>query len=315
MSHKSVLLQETIELMNLRPGMTVIDATIGAGGHSKAILKHIGSTGRLMGLDKDQTALKIANENLGGCSNLKLVHADFKDIGEVAHENGFTEVDAILMDIGVSSMQLDQRDRGFSFNGHEKLDMRMDRTQDLTAAEIVNTYAESDLVRIFRQYGEEPQARKVAAAIVQKRSIYPIDYTDQLAEVVRGVIHAPYWARGKSNGKTKIDPATKVFQAIRIETNGELKALESALPQAVGIIKKGGRIAVISFHSLEDKMVKRFFEEKSKTCVCPPEYPKCICDITPELKKVTKKAITADADEVSQNPRSRSARLRVAERI
>jgi 16S rRNA (cytosine1402-N4)-methyltransferase len=303
--HKSVLLQETIELMNLKPGMTVIDATMGAGGHSKAILAQIGPTGRLLGLDKDQTALKIANENLGGCSNLKLVHADFKDIERVAKENDFLGADAILLDIGVSSMQLDQRERGFSFNGHERLDMRMDRTQDLTAAEIVNTYTESDLIRIFREYGEEPQARRVAEAIVQKRSIYPIEYTDQLAEVVRGV----------KSGKTKIDPATKVFQAIRIETNGELKALESALPQAVGNLKKGGRLAIISFHSLEDRMVKRFFEEKSKTCVCPPEYPKCVCDTKPVLKKVTKKAVSATAEEINQNPRSRSARLRVAEKV
>jgi 16S rRNA (cytosine1402-N4)-methyltransferase len=303
--HKSVLLQETIELMNLKPGMTVIDATMGAGGHSKAILAQIGPTGRLLGLDKDQTALKIANENLGGCSNLKLVHADFKDIERVAKENDFLGADAILLDIGVSSMQLDQRERGFSFNGHERLDMRMDRTQDLTAAEIVNTYTESDLIRIFREYGEEPQARRVAEAIVQKRSIYPIEYTDQLAEVVRGV----------KSGKTKIDPATKVFQAIRIETNGELKALESALPQEVGNLKKGGRLAIISFHSLEDRMVKRFFEEKSKTCVCPPEYPKCVCDTKPVLKKVTKKAVSATAEEINQNPRSRSARLRVAEKV
>jgi 16S rRNA (cytosine1402-N4)-methyltransferase len=313
--HKSVLLQETIELMNLKPGMTVIDATVGAGGHTKAILAKIGPSGRVLGLDKDENALKIAEENLGGCSNLTLVHADFKDIEEVAVDKGFGEVDAILADIGVSSMQLDERNRGFSFQGHEKLDMRMDQTQDLTAADIINTYTESELERIFRDYGEESYAKKIAEAIVQKRSIHPVEYTDQLAEVVRGVIPAPKWLRGKQIGKTKLDPATKVFQAVRIETNGELTALESALPQTVGILKKGGRIAIISFHSLEDRIVKRFFEEKSQTCVCPPEYPKCMCDVKPTLQKVTRKPVVAAETEINDNPRARSAKLRVAERI
>lgn len=303
--HKSVLLQETIELMNLKPGMTVIDATVGAGGHSKAILAQIGPSGRMLGLDKDQTALDIAEENLGGCSNLVLVQADFKEIERVAKENGFDQVDAILADVGVSSMQLDQRERGFSFQGHEKLDMRMNQTQDLTAADVVNTYTESELIRIFREYGEEEQAKRIASEIVKVRSIHPIEYTDQLAEVVRGVKY----------GKTKIDPATKVFQAVRIEVNGELKALESALPQMVGLLKSGGRIAIISFHSLEDRMVKRFIEDGSKTCVCPPDYPKCVCGTVPTLKKITKKPVVATTEELNQNPRSRSAKLRVAEKI
>jgi 16S rRNA (cytosine1402-N4)-methyltransferase len=303
--HKSVLLQETIELLNLKPGMTVIDATVGAGGHTKAILDKIGPTGRVLGLDKDESALALTRDNLGGCSNLTLVKGDFKDIEKIAKDNGFSEVDAVLADIGVSSMQLDQRERGFSFQGHNDLDMRMDMTQDLDAKVVINTYTESDLVRIFREYGEEEQAKKIAKAIVDQRSIYPIEYTDQLAEVVRGV----------KFGKTKIDPATKVFQAVRIEVNGELKALESALPQAVGILKKSGRVAIISFHSLEDRMVKRFFEEESKECVCPPDYPKCICGTIPKLKKVTKKPVIATTEEINNNPRSRSAKLRVAEKV
>lgn len=303
--HKSVLLQETIDYLNLKPGMTVIDGTVGAGGHTKAILDKIGPSGRILGLDKDQTALEIAKENLGGCSNLTLVWADFRDIEKIAKGNGFDSVDAILLDIGVSSMQLDQKDRGFSFSGNEKLDMRMDRESALTANVVVNTYAEEDLTRIFREYGEEQQAKRIAEEIVKKRSIHPIMYTDQLAEVVRGVKY----------GKTKIDPATKVFQAIRIEVNGELKALESALPQMVGLLNKGGRMAIISFHSLEDRIVKRFVNEEGRQCVCPPEYPKCVCNVKPTLKVITKKPVVAGKEEINQNPRARSAKLRVAERI
>jgi len=308
--HKSVLLQETIELMNLAPGMSVIDATVGGGGHTAALIAAVGETGRVLGLDKDQTALAIARKNLGGCSNLTLAHADFADIKKVATENGFTAVDAILADIGVSSMQLDERARGFSFQGHDKLDMRMDQTSGQTAANILATYTEDELIQIFRKYGEEPRAKKIASEIVSQRRNHPFEYTDQLAEVVRGV-----YVASKSGKPGRIDPATRVFQALRIEVNGELRALESALPQMIGLLNGGGRMAIISFHSLEDRMVKRFIEDQSRQCVCPPDYPKCVCDAKPQVRKITKKPVVASERELTENPRSRSAKLRVAEKI
>jgi 16S rRNA (cytosine1402-N4)-methyltransferase len=302
--HKSVLLQETIDLLAPEEGDIIADLTVGAGGHSKEILKRIGKAGVLIAIDKDENALKIARNVLSG-KNVVFIHSDFKNIAEAIQNAGYEKVDGIIADLGVSSMQLDQSERGFSFKGHDKLDMRMDQTSQVTAADIVNTYSEEELAKIFREYGEEKFARKVAQKIVEQRKQSPIIWTDQLSEVVRGVIPA----------KGKIDPATKVFQALRIEVNGELRALESALPQMVRSTNVGGRIAIISFHSLEDRMVKQFFEKESKTCTCPPEFPKCICNAKPTLKKVTRKPQKASEEEIKANPRSRSAKLRVAERI
>jgi 16S rRNA (cytosine1402-N4)-methyltransferase len=302
--HKSVLLQETIDLLSPKPGGVYVDATAGAGGHSKEILSRIGKAGVLIAMDKDKSALEITGSNLKS-SSLKLIQADFSNIADVVKSLGYQKVDGIIADIGVSSMQLDDANRGFSFKRHAKLDMRMDQGQELTAEMVVNTYSEADLTRILYAYGEEPMAKKVANEIVITRKNCPIIWTDQLAEVVRRVIKR----------KTKIDPATKVFQALRIEVNGELSALQSALPQMVSIVKKEGRIVIISFHSLEDRIVKQFFVEEAKECVCPPEFPKCVCDHRPRLKIVTKKPIMAGDAEIAKNARSRSAKLRAAEKI
>lgn len=306
-SHKSVLLQEVIDYLALKPGDAAIDATTGAGGHSEAILKAIGPRGRLLCIDQDESALAIARNRLADYSNVKFAKGNFAEIEEIARENGFSKVKGILADLGVSSMQLDQAERGFSFSKRAKLDMRMDQKNQLTAAQIINDYSEKDLASIFKEYGEEKFAKSIAREIVKERKTNPIIWTDQLSEVVR---------RGmRSNFKSHLNPATKVFQALRIEVNKELIVLTTALPQMVSVLASGGKMAIISFHSLEDRIVKRFIEEQSKKCVCPPEYPKCVCDTKPTLKKITKKPVLPSEEETRQNPRARSAKLRVAEII
>lgn len=305
--HKSVLLQETIDLISPKPGGIYIDATVGAGGHAKEILSRIGKAGVLIAMDKDKSALEISGSNLKG-KNVLFIHADFKNITEAVLKSGYQEVDGIIADLGVSSMQLDKGARGFSFGKHAKLDMRMDTNQKLSAYDVVNTYTETELIKIFYSYGEEPKAKQIARRIIKTRELRPIIWTDQLAEVVRGV------KRGTHSPK-RIDPATRVFQALRIEVNQELSALGSALPQMVSLLKVGGRMGIISFHSLEDRIVKQFFVEKAKRCICPPEYPKCVCHHEPELAVITKKPVTANDAEIRNNPRSRSAKLRVAEKL
>ena len=304
--HKSVLLQETIDSLAQNKRGAVIDATIGAGGHSREILKTIGITGRLLAIDQDEEALKIAR-NVVKQKNITFVHGNFSDIRKIASENGFESVTGIVADIGVSSMQFDNLERGFSFKGDNELDMRMDQSSDLNAKEIVNTYSREDLEEIIRKYGEEKSAKRIAEAIVKKRGESVIEKTSQLAEVVRGVF--------PQRGRTRIDPATKTFQAIRIAVNKELLALESALPQMVSLLKPGGRIAIISFHSLEDRIVKNFFRECARDCVCPPESPVCRCDKEQTLKIITRKPIIPTEEEILNNKRARSAKLRVAEKI
>jgi 16S rRNA (cytosine1402-N4)-methyltransferase len=313
--HKSVLLQETIENLALFKGGVIIDATGGAGGHTSEVLKRIGNKGRVLVIDKDESALEVAKQKLGGAKNVKFAHGDFKDIEKIAVENGFPKVDAVLFDIGVSSMQLDQAERGFSFSKRAKLDMRMDQSFGVTAAEVVNTYPQEELIHIFRVYGEEPNAKKIAREIVKEREKHPIIWTDQLSEVVRRGMSYKTDTGGKGFKTKRIDPATKVFQAIRIEVNGELHALTSALPQAVSLLNAGGRIAVISFHSLEDRIVKDFFKKGEHPCECPSEYPKCICGRQSYLKVLTKKPVIAGDTEIQENRRARSAKLRVAEKI
>lgn len=315
--HKSVLLQEIIDLTAPKRGDVFIDTTVDAGGHAKAILERIGPSGRLLAIDRDESALEIAKKKLPE-TNVKFAQGNFQDLAEIAREEGFTGVNGIIFDLGVSSMQLDEAERGFSFSKHARLDMRMDKSQSLTAEEIVNTYSEADLTRIFRQYGEEKAAKRVASQIVKSREQSLIIWTDQLSEVVGRVIRKSKTKNRHStfdNRKYRVDPATKIFQALRIEVNGELSALQSALPQAVSLLASHGKLAVISFHSLEDRIVKQFIEEKSKGCKCPPEFPKCVCGIKPGLKKITKKPVVPSEDEIRDNPRSRSAKLRVAERI
>lgn len=313
--HKSVLLQETIKLLNLSPGDSVIDLTVGAGGHSLLALRAIGPEGKLLAIDKDETAIALAHKKLSSYTNVRFVHGDFRFIDEIASKYSFKKVNAIIADLGLSSMQLDYKKRGFSFDGHHRLDMRMNVSQKFTALDIIRDYSQESLTRIFKEYGEEPQAKRIAAEIVRMRKIKPIEYTDQLAEVVRRVKGKRPEYRGVSNKKKKIDPATLVFQALRIETNDELKALESALPQLIKLLERGGRMAIISFHSLEDRIVKKFMNQYARGCTCPPEFPKCVCGQKPQLKIITSKPVIPDKREMIENPRSRSAKLRVAEKI
>lgn len=310
--HKSVLLQEIMELLAPKKGDVFIDGTLGAGGHSKEILTLIGEKGKLLGIDQDTEALKISRGVLKG-KNVIFAQGNFSDIEEIAYKNGLKNVDGIILDLGVSSMQIDEAKRGFSFKKEGPLDMRMDQAAVVTAETIVNEYPEKELIRIFKEYGEEWDAKRIAKKIVEVRRHERITRTEQLAEVVRGVTRAPRRVRGK-NSKTKIDPATKIFQALRIETNKELKALESALPQLIRLLKKGGKFGIISFHSLEDRLVKRFIEENSKNCTCPKNSPLCVCE-GPRLRKITKKPVMPSEKEIKENPRARSAKLRVAERI
>lgn len=307
--HKSVLLHETIDLLKPQKGDLAIDATAGAGGHTLALAKAVGNTGAILALDRDEEALKIARNVIRG-ENVTFVQSNFTAIADVALANKFLEVGAILADLGVSSMQLDEADRGFSLKSRGVLDMRMDRGQELDAFYVVNNYSENELADIIYRYGEENQSRKIAKAIVESREVGAIRATDQLAEVVRGVVRVR-----KGPGGKKIDPATKVFQAIRIEVNQELKNLESALPQMVSLLKPGGRLGIISFHSLEDRIVKNFFRQQEKGCTCPPDYPKCVCGNKPTIKIITRRPVAPTKEEIDENPRSRSAKLRVAEKI
>ncbi len=310
MKHKPVLLQEVIRYLSPELGGRYIDATIGFGGHAEAILAAIGPKGRLLGLDQDTEAIGWLKANLASrYSNPILEKANFSEIGAAAAKHGFEEIDGILADIGVSSYQLDAPERGFSFRESGPLDMRMDKSSELTAETILAEYSEEELVRIFQNYGEERLTKTIAKEIVETRKQRPLKNTKDLANLIEGV----YQRKGIRKGK--IHPATRVFQALRIEVNDELGNLERFLPQAVNLLKREGKLAVITFHSLEDRMVKQYFQKEAKECICPPEIPKCGCDHEKSIKIITKKPITASEEELRVNPRARSAKLRVVERL
>lgn len=306
MEHTPVLLTQTIAGLALDLGATCIDATLGGGGHAEAILDAIGPQGRLLGLDADPEALARVQTRLARFAGQAiLVQANFRDIGAVAVANGFTRVDAILMDLGVSSYQLWDAERGFSFTAPGPLDMRMDPHMELTADEIVNTWPQDDLADIVYRYGEEPRSRRIARAIVAAR---PLHTTAELAEVIAK-------AAGGGRERSRIHPATRSFQAFRIAVNDELGALESALPQTLALLASGGRLAVITFHSLEDRPVKQFMQREARHCLCPPDLPACRCGHKAQLRIMTRKPIQPDEGEIAANPRSRSAKLRTAERL
>jgi 16S rRNA (cytosine1402-N4)-methyltransferase len=280
-------------------GEAYVDGTAGYGGHAAEVLDKIGPEGRLILVDRDSNAIKALAERFG--DHAEIIHADFLEAAQRLLEDG-TLVDMILLDLGVSSPQLDNAQRGFSFKTDAALDMRMDQSQSLTAADVVNHTPARELERIIREYGEEPRARAVARAIVDGR---PYATTAKLAKVVRSAALVG----------GDIDPATRTFQAIRIKVNAELEQLREALPVFNKILRTGGRLAVISFHSLEDRIVKQFIETESRDCICPPKQPICTCGHTASLKKLTGKPITADSTEIAINPRARSAKLRAAEKI
>jgi len=302
--HTPVLYQHVLAALPLRADGYYIDGTVGAAGHAFGILTSTAPDGALLGLDRDPNALAIAAERLSEFGARASLHqASFAEIDIVAKKMDWQSVDGILFDIGLSSMQLEDGSRGFSFQREGPLDMRFDPTQSLTAEELVNTTSEQALTSIISKYGEETRARKIARAIITAR---PLKTTLQLADVIKGASKRP---------KRGIHPATLTFQALRIAVNDELDALERGLEAAVGLLTPGGRIVVISFHSLEDRLVKQFFRRESKDCICPPEALACQCGHKAMLKVITKKPIYPDDEERQRNPRSRSAKMRIAERI
>ena len=307
--HKSVLFDETIEGLNIREGKTYVDGTIGGAGHSSEILKRLGGTGFLVGIDQDDNALAKSNEVLGKIAeNYTLVKSNYKDFDVVLDELGIDKVDGILLDLGVSSHQFDEGERGFSYNFDARLDMRMDNSKEFCAWDIVNTYSKEDLTRILRDYSEEKWASRIADFIVSDRQKKTIDTTFELVEVIKKAI--PASARRK-----KGHPAKKTFQALRIETNNELGVLTDALGKMIDRLNTGGRIAIISFHSLEDRIVKDEFKYYFKECICPENTPICICDKKREINILTRKPITASEDELKENNRAHSAKLRIVEKL
>jgi 16S rRNA (cytosine1402-N4)-methyltransferase len=304
--HLPVLLAETIDALQPHSGGVYLDGTVGAGGHAEAILRASDPSGRLIGFDQDEQALIVARQRLAGFGErVALFHANFDQMKQVTLAQAIPLADGILLDIGVSSMQLDQAERGFSFREDAPLDMRMNQTAGQTAADLVNELGQDELANLIYQYGEERLSRRIARAIVQAR---PIERTQQLAEVI---------ARATPGGgrRQKIHPATRTFQALRIAVNDELGALERVLPQALKLLKPGGRLAIITFHSLEDRLVKQFFRRESQDCICPPEQLICTCDHQASIKLITKRPVTAVTTEIDVNPRARSAKLRVVELI
>jgi 16S rRNA (cytosine1402-N4)-methyltransferase len=303
--HVPVLADEVRESLGVQPGETVVDATFGAGGHATLLAGDLQGRGKLIAIDRDPTARTYFErfEKRAGVQ-ARLLRGDFSVVLPQLAENG-VQADAILLDLGVSSMQLDRPERGFSYSVDAPLDMRMDTSQDLTAADIVNEWPEAELVKIFRRYGEERYAKQIVRAILRTRKEHPFERSGELVDTIKSAIPAP--ARfGEGH------PAKRVFQALRIAVNDELGSLEAALPAALAMLRPGGRFAVISFHSLEDRIVKQFLREKERGCTCPPDFPVCVCGHEPELRAIERRPIRPSAAEIAANPRSSSARLRAA---
>ena len=306
--HVPVLAEEVREALAVEPGNTVVDATFGAGGHASLLASDMQGRGRFIAIDRDPTVRPYFDRFTRTTGlQARLLRGDFALVLEQLADNG-VEADAILLDLGVSSMQLDRPERGFSYAADAPLDMRMDPSAEISARELVNDSSERDLQTIFRRYGEERYARQIAKAILRRRSQEPFERTSDLVETIRAAIPAP--ARfGEGH------PAKRVFQALRIAVNDELGALEVALPAAFSMLRPGGRLAVISFHSLEDRIVKQFLREEERGCVCPPDFPVCVCGREPKLRALNRRPIRPSPNEVGLNPRAASARLRAAVRV
>lgn len=302
--HRPVLLQEVVHGLAVTKGKTYIDATLGFGGHSEEIIAH---GGNVIGIDQDETALASAKGRLEAAGeHFTARKGNFRDIDKIVE--GEAVNGGILADIGVSSYQLDEASRGFSFKDSGPLDMRMDQGASLTAENIVNEWSAKEISKIIREYGEENFASRIADHIVRAREIKHIETTGELAEIVRAAIPRKFWPKG-------INPATRTFQGIRIAVNDELGALTEFLPKATDHLQPGTRLAVITFHSLEDRIVKDFMRERANPCTCPPTFPKCVCGKVADVKIITKKPITATEEEINTNPRSRSAKLRIIEKL
>lgn len=307
-NHISVLLNECLEGLNIKENGIYVDGTLGGAGHSSEILKRLSNEGRLIGIDQDTDALKAANERLKNYSNVTFVHSNFSSIENVLNNLNIDGVDGILMDLGVSSYQLDEGERGFSYMKDAPLDMRMNRDKDFSAYNVINEYSEEDLYRIIRDYGEEKFARRIASFIVENRQEKNIETTLELVEIIKSAIPAKARREGPH-------PAKRTFQAIRIEVNSELSILNKTIEDGVGKLNKGGRMAIITFHSLEDRIVKNKFRDLAVSCRCPKEFPVCVCGEKAKVKVISRKAIEPTKEEVDINPRSRSAKLRVIEKL
>lgn len=307
--HIPVMLAETLDYMGLRPGGTYVDCTLGGGGHSSEMVKRVQPGGRIIGIDQDPDALKAAGEKLREyAASVTLVHSNFYRLKEVLAELGVPAVDGVLFDIGVSSHQLDEAGRGFSYMQDAPLDMRMNPQDTTTAADLVNNLPEQELTRIIREYGEERWAKRIAEFIAHRREIRPIATTGELVEVIKRAIPAGARREGPH-------PAKRTFQALRIAVNDELGRFAAALRDAVDVLKPGGRVCVITFHSLEDRIAKETFRELAGRCTCPPELPVCKCENKPQVKIITNKPVSPKAAEIEMNPRARSAKLRVAQKV
>jgi len=306
--HIPVLLAEVTQHLSLHPGSIVVDCTLGGAGHAKRIADSIAPTGILVGIDQDDAALAAASDTLRLGQQAILLKGNFGDVDSLLTKAGIPYADGFLFDLGVSSPQLDLPDRGFSYQEDAPLDMRMDADGPLTAADVLNTYSESQLASILREYGEERWASRIAEFIVAARGRHPLETTGELVQVVKAAIPA---AARREGGH----PARRTFQALRIEVNRELDVLAAALDSAARWLSPGGRICVISYHSLEDRIVKQTFARLSSGCTCPPEIPVCVCGVEPVLRVITRRPILPGAEEIDRNPRSRSAKLRVAEKL
>ena len=307
-NHISVLLNECLEGLNIKENGIYVDGTLGGAGHSSEILKRLSNEGRLIGIDQDTDALKAAKERLKNYSNVTFIHSNFSSIENVLNNLNIDGVDGILMDLGVSSYQLDEGERGFSYMKDAPLDMRMNRENDFSAYNVVNEYSEEDLYRIIRDYGEEKFAKRIASFIVENRQEKNIETTLELVEIIKNAIPAKARREGPH-------PAKRTFQAIRIEVNSELSILNKTIEDGVEKLNKGGRMAIITFHSLEDRIVKNKFRDLAVSCRCPKEFPVCVCGEKAKVKIISRKAIEPTKEEVEINPRSRSAKLRVIEKL
>jgi len=309
--HLPVLAEEVLEMLAPASGSLQIDATLGGGGHTERILEATNPDGRLLGLDADGAAIARVDGRLRPRFGERLVlrQANFRDLALVAPEAGFGAVDGCLFDLGLSSFQLADTDRGFGFRAGGPLDMRFDTARGIPAAELLATLDAGELTALFRRYGEEPRAGRIARAIVDARSTAPVATAEELAALIERVVPP------NPRQPRRTHPATRVFQALRIAVNEELESLEAGLAAAMDLLRPGGRLVVLSYHSLEDRIVKRFFAAERQGCICPPEIPVCVCGRSPRLRLVTRRSITPSAEEVERNPRSRSARLRAAERL
>jgi 16S rRNA (cytosine1402-N4)-methyltransferase len=306
-SHISVLLYETVDSLNVKPDGIYVDCTLGGAGHTSLILSRLGEKGRVIGIDRDDDALRNAKEKIKD-ERLITVKDNFENIASAVSVAGYEKVDGIIMDLGVSSHQLDVAERGFSYIKDAPLDMRMDQTSPLTAYDVVNNYSEKELFRILRDYGEEKFASKIAYKICNARNTKPIETTLELADIIASAIPQKFRYDGGN-------PAKRSFQAIRIEVNGELQCIPNAIEAGAELLNEGGRMSIISFHSLEDRLVKNGFQKLERPCTCPPDFPMCVCGKKQIVKIITKKPILPSEEELEMNSRSHSAKLRVCERV